>query len=153
MKKFLTRNLLLQTFLALFLCGSVCANGNPSILFDESPVTSITGTVKGVNGEALRDVSVTVKGTSRGTFTNNDGRFSIEVSGKESVLVFSSVGFKDREVTVGNQTNIDVVLEEEVKSLSDVVVVGYGTQSRKDVSSAIGSLKGADIKAMAVNEN
>lgn len=150
MKKFLTRNLLLQTFLALFLCGSVCANGNPSILFDESPVTSITGTVKGVNGEALRDVSVTVKGTSRGTFTNNDGRFSIEVSGKESVLVFSSVGFKDREVTVGNQTNIDVVLEEEVKSLSDVVVVGYGTQSRKDVSSAIGSLKGADIKAMAV---
>ncbi|MEP7232900.1 MAG: TonB-dependent receptor [Ginsengibacter sp.] len=150
MQKFLMRNLLLQTFLALFFCGSVCANGGTNNLFDEPLATPITGIVKGANGQPLGDVSVTLKGTSKGTLTDKDGKFSIELNGKEPVLVFSSVGYQSREVKVSNQNYIDIVLDGEVKSLSDVIVVGYGNRKKVNYTGAVSTVETKEIVAAPV---
>ncbi len=150
MQKFLMRNLLLQTFLALFFCGSVCAHGGTDNIFDEPLATTVTGVVKGVNGQPLGDVSITLKGTSEGTLTDKDGKFSIEINGKEPVLVFSSVGYQRREVKVSNQNYIDIVLDEEVKSLSDVLVVGYGNRKKANYTGAVSTVETKEIVAAPV---
>ncbi len=150
MQKFLMRNLLFQTFLAIFFCGSVCAKGVMDNIFDEPLATPVTGIVRGVNGQPLGDVSVTIKGTSKGTLTDKDGKFSIEINSKEPVLVFSSVGYRSREVKVSNQNNIDIVLNEEVKSLSDVIVVGYGNRKKVNYTGAVSTVGTKEIVAAPV---
>jgi len=91
----------------------------------------VTGRITGQNGEALPGVTVTVKGTRSATSTSSEGRYSISVPGDNAVLVFSYVGNKTQEITVGDKTSIDVSLQEETSSLNDVVVVGlyYTTQA------------------------
>ena len=101
-----------------------------------------TLTVKGrVNGisdtDLLPGVSVVIKGTQRGTTTNSEGAFQIEVPGPSTVLVFSFVGYKSVEETVGNRAEISVKISPENKSLEEVVVVGYGTQSKRAVTGSV----------------
>ncbi|MEZ4901980.1 MAG: SusC/RagA family TonB-linked outer membrane protein [Spirosomataceae bacterium] len=84
-------------------------------------------------------VSVLVKGTTRGTSANNEGQYSINCSSNET-LVFSSIGFKTKEVVVGNNSTIDIVLEEDQSTLNEVVVVGYGTQRKADLTGAVASV-------------
>ena len=108
--------------------------------------TTVRGTVNDANGKGLGAVTVTVKGTTIGTSTNNAGKFSLTVPGPKSVLVFSSVGYTTKEITVGSQTDLTVSLAAGNISMDEVVVIGYGTQRKKDVTGAISSVSAKQIE-------
>ena len=93
------------------------------------------------DGSPLSNVSVVIKGTTNGTTTDNDGLFQIQVPSASSVLVFSSAGFTSKEIEAGTQTNLNVVLEAKANVLNEVVVIGYGTASRTDLTGAVSSIK------------
>lgn len=99
----------------------------------------LRGTVAGANGEMLPGVSVLVKGTTRGTTTNAEGKFEISTA-SGSVLVFSFVGYTSKELTITNQTSVSIVLSEDAKNLDEVVVVGYGQQSRKTLTGSVSTI-------------
>ncbi|MFN3851928.1 MAG: SusC/RagA family TonB-linked outer membrane protein [Spirosomataceae bacterium] len=99
------------------------------------------------DGSPLPGVTVQVKGTAKGTQTNGDGAYSIETNSGQT-LVFSFVGFTPKEVKVGASTIVNVQLGVDDNILSEVVVVGYGTQNRKDVTSAVSTIKGDAIKSI-----
>lgn len=90
-------------------------------------------------------VNVIVEGTTKGTSTDVDGNFSLTLTEKEHVLIFSFVGFQNAVIDVAGQTTIDVTLAPDVTALEEVVVVGYGTQRKRDVTGAITSLKGDEV--------
>ncbi|WP_310393784.1 TonB-dependent receptor [Hymenobacter sp.] len=105
----------------------------------------VTGRVTTGNGEGLPGVTVVLKGTTVGTSTDADGRYSLRLPDLTGTLVFSFVGFTTREVPLSGRTSLDIALEQDVKALNEVVVVGYGTQSRATVTGAVASIKGEDI--------
>jgi TonB-linked SusC/RagA family outer membrane protein len=106
---------------------------------EQAPIErTITGKVTDEDGAGLPGVSVVLKGTQRGTTTNTDGRFELPVPENGNlVLVFSFVGYVSQEVEVGNQTAMEISLKADTKSLNEVVVVGYGTQRKKDLTGAV----------------
>jgi TonB-linked SusC/RagA family outer membrane protein len=107
---------------------------------------TITGTVTAKeDGSALPGVSIQVKGTKVGTQTGADGKFTIKVAQGQSALTFSFIGFVQKTVTLGNGSNINVSLESDSKVLSEVVVVGYGTQSKREITGSQSTVKAADI--------
>jgi len=107
--------------------------------------TAIGQTVKGKvtdeKGEALIGVNIIVKETSKGTTTDLDGMYSIEVAGPNSVLTFTYLGYEPKDVVVNNQTVINVTLSPDSKVLSEVVVIGYGTQRKSDLTGSVSSVK------------
>ena len=103
----------------------------------DGPKRLVTGTVRDASS-ALPGVSVVIKGTTRGTTTNGEGKFQIDVPNDNTTLVFSFVGYGSKEVVVGTQSTIDVTLTIEDKVLSEVVVVGYGTQQKVNLTGAVG---------------
>ncbi len=105
--------------------------------------STLTGVVSGNSGP-LAGVSVTVKGSSKGTSTDNEGKFSISVS-QDATLVFSSVGFNNLEEKVKGKSILNITLTVASSSLEQVVIIGYGTQRKKDVTGSSASIKGADI--------
>ena len=105
----------------------------------------VGGTVKDPQGKPLSGVSVMVKGAVTGTTTDADGRFTIEVPNQRTMLVFSMVDHGNKEETVGSRTEINVVLTEAAANLEGVVVIGYGTQKRRDVTAAISSIPAKQI--------
>ncbi|WP_310590469.1 TonB-dependent receptor [Dyadobacter sp. CY261] len=106
----------------------------------------LAGKVSDENGTGLPGVSVVVKGSSTGTVSDADGRYSINLPETGSpVLVFSFVGYVPKEITVGNQTSLDVQLAVDNKALEEVVVVGYGTQRKRDITSAVSVISMEDI--------
>ncbi|MFN5575471.1 MAG: carboxypeptidase-like regulatory domain-containing protein, partial [Bacteroidota bacterium] len=111
--------------------------------------TAIGQTVKGKvtdeRGEALIGVNIIVKETSKGTTTDLDGMYSIEVSGPNSVLTFTYLGYEPKDVVVNNQTVINVTLSPDSKVLSEVVVIGYGTQRKSDLTGSVSSVKENDL--------
>lgn len=110
-----------------------------------SPVKkTVYGTVLDDAGLPVIGAGVVVKGTTRGASTGLDGEFSLEASPKET-LVFSSIGYDTVEILVGNQTEINVTMSENTTMLNDVVVIGYGAVKKRDVSTAISSIKAEDI--------
>ncbi|WP_457072181.1 SusC/RagA family TonB-linked outer membrane protein [Hymenobacter sp. UYAg731] len=96
-------------------------------------------------GEGLPGVSISEKGTTKGTITNIDGTYSLSVANDNAVLVFSFVGFKAEEIAVKGQSTISPKLDADAKALEEVVVVGYGTQKRSDVTGAIATVKTDDL--------
>ena len=101
---------------------------------------NVTGQVTSTeDGEALPAVNVLIKGTTTGTVTDIDGNYNLAIPGDDVILVFSFIGYTSQEVTVGTQSTINVSLAVDVTELSEVVVVGYGTQQRRDILGAIGS--------------
>lgn len=109
----------------------------------------VTGKVTDANGTALSGVSVKVKGSNVGTSTGNDGTYSIVMPKGLTSLVFSSIGFDDQEVDVkGNVINI--TLSQTSKTLNEVVITGYGTQVKRDVTSVIARVKGSEVQNMPV---
>jgi TonB-dependent starch-binding outer membrane protein SusC len=107
---------------------------------------TVQGTVTAIPGnEPLPGVNIQVKGTSTGTATAQDGTYSITVSSNQAVLVFSFLGFTTQEVEVGPRSVIDIQLEENIRALGEVVVIGYGTQVRSEVTGAISSIKSEEI--------
>jgi len=102
--------------------------------------TNIRGKVKDEKGEPLPGATVTIDGTSRGTVTDIDGNYTLEVP-DGAILVISFIGYKALKVPVGNRTFIETSMELDESSLQEVVVVGYGIQKRSDLTGSIGSLK------------
>ncbi|HTF28726.1 MAG TPA: TonB-dependent receptor, partial [Flavitalea sp.] len=101
------------------------------------------------NGSAMQGVSINIKGRTQGTVTDGDGKFSINTAiGR--VLVLSYIGFKDKEVTVTNDENIIIQLEGAGTSLADVVVIGYGTQNKRDVTGSVAKVGTAQLEAVPV---
>ena len=113
----------------------------------------ITGTVKSESGEVLPGVTILTKESkSTGTATDFDGNFSLKVPEKVNTLIFSYVGFKSQEVLIAGRSVVNVNLVAEENELDEVVVVGYGTQKRRDVTGAIASIKAAELER-TVNAN
>ncbi len=110
----------------------------------EQPPT-VTGTVTDAsNGNPLIGATVQIKGTTSGTVTGLDGNYRITVP-EDATLVFSYVGYSDQEIPVAGQTTINIQLEEEVRELEEIVVIGYGTRERKDVTTSISTVDSKQI--------
>ncbi len=107
--------------------------------------TQVTGTVKDATGSALPGVNVIIKGTTSGTTTDADGRFSM-MANSSDVLLVSFIGYKSQEIAVGNLTMINITMEEDIASLEEVVVVGYGTQRKSDLTGALSSVTGESLR-------
>lgn len=108
---------------------------------------TITGRVTSADEpEGVPGASVVVKGTTQGTNTDLDGSYSLQVPNDASTLVFSFVGYLTKEVTVGSSSVIDVVMDIDVQSLSEIVVTGYGTQERRDITGSVTSINNASIE-------
>ncbi|MBC7923734.1 MAG: TonB-dependent receptor [Ferruginibacter sp.] len=109
---------------------------------------AVTGTVtSATDNSGLPGISVLVKGTSTGTSTDPDGKYRLVNVPDNATLVFSFIGFLPQEIPVGNRTTIDVALAEDVQKLSEIVVVGYGTAKRKDVTGAVTQVSARDLNA------
>lgn len=126
-------------FLAL-----VCAFVNNSVLAQNNSI-KISGTVKDATGNPLTGVTVKLKGATLGAVTNVSGVYSITVPSGNSILVFSSIGYITQELSAKSGSTLNVVLTDDPKSLNEVVVVGYGTQKRKDIT---GSVVSVDLKRL-----
>ena len=107
----------------------------------------ITGTVTSTeDGMGVPGATVLVKGTTIGTATDIDGKYSINVPAGSNVLVFTFVGLTSQEVNIGNRSTINVALESDITALSEVIVTGYGTQPKREVTGAVSSVKGDAIQ-------
>jgi len=111
---------------------------------------TVTGVVTTPGEGSLPGVSIVIQGTTVGTITDINGKYSIKVPGPSAVLIYSSVGFVTQSFAVGSQTVINVSLESDVKAISEVVVTGYSTQRKRDITGAVGVVKTDEIKALPV---
>ncbi|WP_372936254.1 SusC/RagA family TonB-linked outer membrane protein, partial [Mariniphaga sediminis] len=111
---------------------------------------TVSGTVSDKSGQPLPGVTVIIKGTSQGTVTDADGKYSLSNIPEDATLVFSFVGMKPQEIIVGNQTSIDISMEVDAIGLEEVVAIGYGTMKKSDLT---GSVVSADIEAFRESPN
>ena len=112
---------------------------------------TITGTVTDLStGEGLPGVNILVKGTSIGTITDVDGNYRLTTPDDAETLVFSSVGYISEEVAIDNRTTINLEMAPDIQSLSEVVVVGYGTQDKEDVTGSVSTLDVSDVKGVNI---
>lgn len=112
---------------------------------------NISGTVKDANGEALIGVSILLKGTTTATSTDANGSFSLRTTNDKGTLVFTYVGYTTKEVNFKGSETINVVLQSGTEALNEVVVVGYGTQKKSDVTGALTSISTKDFAEQPVN--
>src|SRR5690554_4335687 len=111
----------------------------------------ITGTVVDVSdNSAMIGVNIMEKGTLNGTVTDIDGNFSLNVTTQDPVLVLSSIGYKALEVNIGNRSSLSITMEEDTEMLDEVVVVGYGTMRKSDLSGASVSVGEDKIKSSII---
>lgn len=110
----------------------------------------ISGTISDENGLPLPGVNVLEKGTSNGVMTDFDGNYNITVSSEDAVLVFSSIGFQTQEVPVGQQSQIDLQMSVSVDALNEVVVIGYGTANKRDLTGAVSSVSDEELNKGAI---
>lgn len=110
----------------------------------------ISGTVKDIAGDPLIGVNVLIKGTTNGTVTDLDGNFLVSGVKFSDVIVISYVGFMTQEIKVDNQTKINVILKDDSKALDEVVVIGYGTAKRKDITGSVASVNAETLAAVPV---
>ncbi len=125
------------------------------VLNKPNEATSLDLTVRGKvldeKGVGLPGVSIVMKGTQRGTTADADGVFQLEVPDGNAVLIFSFVGFVSREVTVGSQAVLDVTLQVDNRSLEEIVVVGYGTVKKSDLTGSLSQVKAKELNAYPAN--
>ncbi|GAA4420625.1 TonB-dependent receptor [Nibrella viscosa] len=110
---------------------------------------TVQGTVSDEKGEGLPGVSILLKGTQKGTTTDADGRYRIDVPNPAATLIFSFVGYASQEIVVGNRTSLNVTLAVDNKTLSEVVVIGYGSVQKKDLTGSVASVGSKTIQDMA----
>jgi TonB-linked SusC/RagA family outer membrane protein len=108
----------------------------------------VSGAVTDENGSSMPGVNVLLKGTSQGTATDSDGKFSISVPNDQATLVISFVGYSTTEVVVGSRTNVSIQMAPDVTTLNELVVTGYAIQEKKDVTGAIGIVKPTELTAI-----
>lgn len=128
--------------------GTKASSALPELNAEALAEQTVTGTVTDEGGATLPGVSILIKGTQRGTTTNVEGSYSVEVPDNKAVLVFSYVGYLSQEVAVENRTKLNVSLKVDNKSLEEVVVVGYGTARKKDLTGAIASVDPKKLETM-----
>lgn len=133
-------------FLLLLIFGFVCTNANAQ---NQAETIQVSGQVLDDSGEPIPGATITVSGTSAGTITDLDGRYSISVS-ENSILVFSYIGYQTARQNVGNRSVLDITMQTDSKSLEEVVVIGYGTQQRRDITGAVGQVKGDELMNLPV---
>ncbi|MGQ1784149.1 MULTISPECIES: SusC/RagA family TonB-linked outer membrane protein [unclassified Saccharicrinis] len=120
-------------------------------LFTQVIAQTITGTVTDAgDGSPLIGVNVVEKGTTNGTITNLDGNYSLNTQGENPTIIFSFIGYTPQEIAVGDQTEINVVLEVDAADLEEVVIVGYGVIKKSHSTGSIAKIGGADIAAIPV---
>ncbi len=129
----------------LFIAGLLCA------MAVSAQQITVKGTVRDAAGEPVIGANVTVKGSTNGTITDLDGHYSVGNVNSSSVLVFSFIGYRNQEVPCKGQQTIDVVLAEDAQALDEVVVVGYGSLSRKELSSSIVQVDKSKFQQGAMN--
>jgi TonB-linked SusC/RagA family outer membrane protein len=117
-----------------------------------SSINNISGTVKDEKGGVLPGVSVVLKGTTRGTTTDTEGRFQIDVADDHAVLVFSFVGYQTYEVNLSKQTNLNIQLQPDQSQLQEVIVVGYGTKRRENVTGAVAQVSGSALTSRPITK-
>lgn len=120
------------------------------ISFDVYQAPTVSGKVSDEKGDGIPGVNVLVKGTATGTVTDTDGRYNLQIPDDNAILVFSSIGFVSQEVAVGSRRMLDISLQPDVTQLGEVVVIGYGTQKRQDLTGAIASVSGEDLKKVFI---
>lgn len=156
----------MQRLLLLCLCVALCSCAlygyshdltSPSS-YPESPplalqASSLTGKVTDESGVGMPGVNVVVQGTSNGTTTDSEGlyRLNIPADQNSGTLVFSFIGYANQEIPINNQSVINVTMLADIKSLTEVVVVGYGTQEKRDVTAAISQISGEAITKIPTN--
>lgn len=129
--------------LLLLVCSSAAVFGQ---------ARKVSGTVSSDSSKGfMAGVTVTVKGTKTVTTTDGNGRYSITVPGNNAILVFSSTGFKNIEMVVGDRSMVNVAMSEEVTALDDVVVVGYGSLKRRDLTGTVSSMPASQIEKIPVS--
>lgn len=116
------------------------------ILIVDIPDFNVSGVVTDAEGSVLPGVNVLVKGTTIGVVTDAEGKFTLAAPSGESVLVFSFIGFVTQEIAINNRSVINAQLAADVKTLNEIVVIGYGTQKKSDLTGSVGSIKEADIQ-------
>lgn len=134
----------LQEYALIGVLLTVLAQLIPGHVFAQERTLSGTVTSKD-DGLPIPGVNVLVKGTSIGTATDQNGKFSLSISDVNATLVFSFIGFVTQEISAGTQTSFDIGLESDVSTLSEVVVVGYGEQKKVTMTGSVAIVKGADV--------
>ena len=107
---------------------------------------NVSGRIVDANNNPLVGVNVIEKGTNNGVISGSDGKFSITVSSSSATLSFSFIGYETQDVLVGAQSNIEVTLPESLKGLDEVIVIGYGTAKRKDITGSVASVNAAVLR-------
>lgn len=133
----------------LLLCNGLCMQSFYAQAQTSPSSFTVSGKVTSANGEALPGVTVVLKGTTVGAATDNNGEYSLVLPNNQGTLVFSFIGFTAKEVSVNGQQTVNVSLQEDAQSLEEVVVVGYGTQEKKDLTGAVSQVKATQLE----NEN
>lgn len=111
---------------------------------------TVSGKVTDTNNQPLPGVSIVVKGTTQGTVTNADGNYVLTNIAPNAVLVFSFVGMRTQEVVVGNQMNINVIMEEETIGIDEVIAIGYGTVKKQDLTGSVSKIKSETLEERTI---
>lgn len=152
------KNLVKVTVLISMILASSMTHANENMLPNEvrnvqttqQESIKVTGVVtSGTDGEPLIGVSITIKGAKIGTTTNFDGEYTINATSPDDVLVFSYVGFEKKDIKVGNKTTHNVVLQEDLQMFDEVVVVGYGVQSKLNMTGAVSTVGAGKLENRA----
>lgn len=125
-------------------------SGSSSENLASEPEKRVTGNVRNDKGEPVAGVTVAEKNKPNAVITDEDGIFSINVAGETSVLLFTSVGYENKEIAVAGISTLNVLLKTANKALEEVVVVGYGTQKRKDLTGSVSSVNTKELKSLPV---
>lgn len=151
---FLFMRFILILVLFTFLQGSAAAV-NSKLLTDADAnmqqERNISGLVTSQNGEPIPGVTVLVKGTTIGTVTDFDGKYTIKSSSVVGTLVFSYIGMRTQEIEPGTIKTIDVVMEDDMVGVDEIVVVGYGIQKKSDLTGSIVSIKSDELLKLPVS--
>ncbi|WP_321424957.1 TonB-dependent receptor [uncultured Bacteroides sp.] len=139
-QKTLARKAIVTLFLSLFCLASFAQGGR-----------TVSGIIKDAMGEPMIGVNVLVKGTTNGVITDLEGKYAIKGATDKSTLVISFIGYVPQEIIVGNKQVINVILKEDIKSLDEVVVVGYGVQKKSDLTGSVGSVTAQRIASVGTS--
>lgn len=145
MKKMFYRDVWLIGFAILINVQLAFADNPFAAVFQER---TVTGTVTSEQGDPLPGVNIVLRGENRGTVSDAEGKYSLNVSGGDAVLVFSFIGYTEEQVTVGAQSVINVSLEPSLETLSEVVVIGYGTVKKSDLTGSVSSIKADELRSV-----
>ena len=117
-----------------------------AVYAEEAAQGVISGRVTDDTGAPLPGVNIIIKGTTNGTTTDAEGKFRLTIEDDNSILIFSFIGFQIQEINIAGRTEIDVTLRPDIKSLEEIVVVGYGTQKKSDLTGSVGTVKAEEIQ-------